>query len=230
MRHVLIASALIALAACSPKASTPADSAPAAATPIVPAKTDLPSGAYTLDKAHGSLVFRIDHLGFSHYTGRFEKWDAKLQLDTADPTKSVVDVTIDPRSINADNPPAGFMETLRGDPWLDAKKFPEMKFHSTKVELTGEKTAKITGDFTFHGVTHPATLDATFNGGYLGHPMDPHARIGFSGRGTLKRSDFGVVVGIPAPPLNMGVSDEVEFIIESELSGPAWTPPATPAP
>ena len=50
----------------------------------------------------------------------------------------------------------------------------------------------MTGDFTLHGVTRPVTLDATFNGGYAGHPMDPHARIGFSARGTFKRSDFGI--------------------------------------
>jgi len=62
--------------------------------------------------------------------------------------------------------------------------------------------------------------------------MDPHARIGFSAHGTLKRSDFGIAFGIPQPGSTMGVSDAVEFSIEAEFSGPAWagagtgTPPA----
>jgi polyisoprenoid-binding protein YceI len=29
--------------------------------------------------------------------------------------------------------------------------------------------------------------------------MDPHARIGFSAHGSLKRSDFGMAFGVPAP-------------------------------
>ena len=96
-----------------------------------------------------------------------------------------------------------------------------MKFRSTKVELTSANTARITGDFTFHGVTLPVTLDAAFNGGYAGHPFDPNARIGFSARGSLKRAAFGVVEGIPPPGTTMGVSDNVEFIIEAEFNGPA---------
>jgi polyisoprenoid-binding protein YceI len=64
-------------------------------------------------------------------------------------------------------------------------------------------------------------LNAKFNGGYRGHPMDPHARIGFSATGVLKRSEFGITYGIPAPGTTMGVSDEVNVIVETEFSGPA---------
>lgn len=55
--------------------------------------------------------------------------------------------------------------------------------------------------------------------------MDPHARTGFSAHGVLKRSEFGIVYGIPAPGSTMGVGDEVSFTIEAEFSEPAWTPP-----
>ena len=64
-------------------------------------------------------------------------------------------------------------------------------------------------------------LDASYNGGYAGHPMDPNARIGFSARGKFQRSDFGVSIGIPEPGTNMGVGDEVEVVLESEFNGPA---------
>ncbi len=82
-------------------------------------------------------------------------------------------------------------------------------------------------------MTKPVVLDATFNGGYAGHLMDPHARIGFSAHGVFKRSDFGVKYGVPAPGTTMGVSDEVEVNIETEFSGPALAKaeaaPAAPA-
>ena len=109
---------------------------------------------------------------------------------------------------------------LLGKEWFDAAQFPTMEYRSKRVEQTGPQSMRIYGDLTLHGVTKPVTLDATYNGGYAGHPMDPHARIGFSAHGTLKRSDFGISYGIPAPGTMMGVSDEVTVIIETEFSGP----------
>jgi polyisoprenoid-binding protein YceI len=227
MNRMILAAALVALTACSPAPAPQQAAAPApqVATTPAPSVEGLPAGAYTLDKAHGSLLFRIDHLSFSHFTGHFARWDATLQLDPQHPAAASVTATIDPRSLETDNPPAGFLNMLRGAEWLNAPQFPEMMFRSTRIEMTGPNTARITGDFTFHGVTKPVTLEATFNGGYAGNVYDRHARLGFSAHGTIKRSDFGVSIGLPPPGTNMGVSDNVEFIIESEFNGPAWTPP-----
>jgi polyisoprenoid-binding protein YceI len=181
----------------------------------------VPAGAYTVDKAHTSLIFRVSHLGFSTYTGRFTRVDAKLQFDPRHFDKSSVDVTIDPRSIEADNAPSGFLQTLAGDQWLDADRFPQMSFRTKAVQSTGPDSFRLVGELTLHGVTRPITLDAHYNGGYAGHPFDPHARVGFSARGTFKRSDFGVSYGIPAPGSSFGVGDEVAVTLESEFSGPA---------
>jgi polyisoprenoid-binding protein YceI len=95
-----------------------------------------------------------------------------------------------------------------------------MTFRSTKIELTGADTARITGDLTLRGATHPVTLEAKFNGGYAGHPYDPNARIGFSARGSLKRTMFGVSEGVPPPGSKMGVGDDVTIEIETEFNGP----------
>jgi polyisoprenoid-binding protein YceI len=226
MRQLLAACALVGLAACSQPGPEKSEGPPAAAAAVTSVATELPAGSYTLDKSHASLVFRVDHLGFSKYTGRFTDYDARLQLDPANPAAAALTVTIDPRSLSIDNPPAGFLDALRGPDWLDAARYPEMAFRSTSVQLTGANTARVVGDFTLHGVTRPVTLEAKFNGGYAGHPMDPNARIGFSARGSLKRSEFGIAYGIPAPGTTMGVGDDVEIVIETEFSGPKWSPPA----
>ncbi len=131
--------------------------------------------------------------------------------------------TIDARSIETDFPdPAklDFNAELQNDQWLNTAQFPEMTFRSTKVETTGPSSVRINGELNLHGITRPMILNATFNGGYAGHPMDPHARIGFSAQGSLKRSEFGVAYGIPAPGTTMGVGDDVNVIIEAEFSGP----------
>ena len=184
------------------------------------ASAAVPEGLYTLDKAHTSLLFRVNHLGFSTFTGRFTRLDAKLQTDPAKFADSKLEVTIDPTSIASDNAPDGFLAMLSGKGWLDSADFPEIKYRSTSVEVVKAGTLRVHGELTLHGVTKPVDLVAKYNGGYAGHPMDPHARIGFSAHGTFKRSDFGVSAGIPAPGTTMGVGDEMEIVLETELSGP----------
>ena len=227
---LLAGAAALALAACSPPAAKKTE-APAAATPSAATPADkfvmpqVPAGDYTLDPAHASLEFKVNHMGFSHYTARFTTFDAKLKFDPAHPEASSVEATIDPKSLLLNTPPAGFKDELTGKAWFDVAQYPAITFRSTKVEVTGANTAKVTGDFTLHGVTKPVVLDATFNGGYAGFAMDPHARVGFSAHGTFKRSDFGMGFGVPAPGSTMGVSDAVDFNIETEFSGPAWVAP-----
>jgi polyisoprenoid-binding protein YceI len=188
----------------------------AAAAPAAPQP---PAGAYAIDKAHTSVTFRVNHLGFSRYTARFGRVDGKLKFNPAAPGAMAVEATIDPRSLELNTPPAGFHEELLGKNWFNAAAFPTITFKSTKVELTGANTAKVTGDFTLHGVTRPVVLDVTYNGGYPPNAMDPGgARVGFSAHGVFKRSAFGMGAGVPAPGSTMGVGDDVEVMIETEFS------------
>jgi polyisoprenoid-binding protein YceI len=84
-----------------------------------------------------------------------------------------------------------------------------MVFKSKSIEVTGEKTGKITGDFTLLGVTKEVTLDVTLNKA-ADHPMLKVPAVGFSATGTIKRSDFGMTTYVPA------VGDEVTISIETE--------------
>lgn len=135
--------------------------AAATASAPAPALAAVPAGAYTLDKSHTSLVFRLSHIGFSRYTARFTELDAKLQFDPANLPASTLKVTVDTKSIDADGAPKGFLDTLRGPDWLDATRFPQIVFTSTKVEKTGPKSLRISGTLALHGVTKPVVLNAT---------------------------------------------------------------------
>jgi polyisoprenoid-binding protein YceI len=216
MKHSIAAVAL-ALFLASPAAFAAQEAAEVPAASTAP----VPGGAYTLDKAHASLIFRVSHIGFSNYTGRFATFDATLDIDPENPAAAKLEATVDPASLAVENPPAGFLDSLLGPDWFDVAKFPAMTFRSTKIEMTGDDTARVTGDLTLHGVTLPVAFDATFNGGYASHPFEPNARIGFSARGGLSRSAFGIAYGVPEEGSTMGVGDAVEFIIEAEFTGPA---------
>jgi len=236
MKRFVLLFACAVLAACSQKQAPPqaqAEAAPAA-TPAPaaepagePSKTaalapDVPAGEYKMDHAHSTLIFRVSHMGFSHYTARFLRFDAKLQFDPRNLAATQLTATVDPRSIETDypDPKYNFNEELAGEHFLDAAQFPEITFRTTQVEDLGNQALRVHGELTLHGVTKPIVLDATYNGGYSGHPMDPQARVGFSAQGTLRRSDFGIAGGIPQVGSNMGVGDQVAIVIESEFNGP----------
>lgn len=167
-----------------------------------------PSGAYQLDPSHASVTFKINHLGFSRYTGRFDKMEAVLNFNSAAPDQSALDVTIYPNSVDTNS--AKLEEELRGDKFFDVIKWPRATFHATKITLTGPTTGKVLGDFTFMGVTHNLTLDVAFVGTGI-HPFTKKQVIGFSATGTIHRSDFGLTNLVPM------VGDDVTLEIEAEF-------------
>jgi polyisoprenoid-binding protein YceI len=180
-----------------------------------------PAGEYQLDNSHASLVLRANHMGFSTYTTRFSRFDAQLTFDPSNIAASTVVTTIEAASFEMDHAPQMCLDIMKGPQMLDTAKFPQIVFRSQKVRLTGAKSMQITGTLTLHGVTRPMVLEATYNGGYTGMPdRDPHARVGFSAHGALKRSDFGIAFGIPAPGTTIGVGDAIDFSIEAEFTGP----------
>lgn len=217
---------LLAETSAGAEATDPQPEDLAIADPLV---ASLPAGQYTLDKAHSTLLFKVSHLGFSEYTGRFETFDATLDLDPMSPSAATLQVSIDPASIAVPAPPEGFLDSLRSDRWLEVARYPQMSFKSVRVELTTRDTAKVLGDFTLHGVTRPVLLNVKFNGGYPNHPMDPRARIGFSATTKFNRSDFGLGYGVPQSGSKAGVGDEVDVIIEAEFNGPASIEASKPA-
>lgn len=176
-------------------------------------KINVPSGAYLADPTHTNLLWSVKHFGLSNYYGRFDKIDAKLELNAADVEKSVLHVTIDPMSVDTNFPatPNTFNAEIAGEKFFDAAKYPSITFTSTAIKLTGKNTGTVTGDLTFHGVTKPVVLDVTLNGALPVHPMTKKPAIGFSARGVIKRSEFGVNA------LEGPLSDDVDLTIEAEF-------------
>lgn len=209
-------------------ASGPIAAQPASEPAHRPVSTLAPAGDYRLDPAHARLVFRVGHLGFSRYTALFTDLAAELAFDPSNPESIRLTARVDPASVETHFPDPGFdfNAVIAGPEFLDAARHPEIVFRTTSVRMTAPDMAAVRGDLTLHGVTRPVTLRAIFNGGYGGHPMDPGgARIGFSAKGALFRSDFGIGYGIPAPGTTLGVADLVEFTIEAEFINPAASGP-----
>lgn len=169
---------------------------------------DKPGGTYAFDKkgAHQFVMFKISHLGYSWLYGNFNEFTGSFTVDEDNPENSKVRAEIKTASIDSNH--AERDKHLRSDDFLDVSKYPTATFESTGIEQTGERTAKITGDFTLHGITKPVTLDAKM----IGYGDDPWGgyRMGLEASTTLKLADFGITKDLgPA-------SETVEIIISVE--------------
>ena len=162
---------------------------------------------YTLDPSHSQIVFSYNHLGFSTTWGMFSGFNGEIMFDQANPAASSVSVSFPVKTMLT-----GWQE--RFDHFMTPDFFgatdEEMvSFTSTAIEVTGDTTAKITGDLTLNDVTKSVVLDATLN--QVGeHPMAKQPWAGFTATTTLIRSDFNL--GQFAPY----VSDEVQIQISIE--------------
>ncbi|WP_343698595.1 YceI family protein [Caulobacter sp.] len=144
--------------------------------------------AYKLDSAHTETSFVIDRFGFNSVIGLFAKTEGTVWLDEAAPEKSRVEAVIAVDSLLTANTTRD--EHLKSDRWLNAAKSPIITFKSTKVEKTGDATAKVTGDLTLMGVTQPAVLDVKLN--KLGTaPNNQKKQAGFTITGQISRKAFG---------------------------------------
>jgi polyisoprenoid-binding protein YceI len=220
MKYWTIAAAAFALAACS----APAPEAPTAPPPVINA----PSGEYTADPGHTTVTIRTSHFGLSHYALRFDDVTGTLNFNAADPTLSTVQATVNIASLSTPfHGDRDFNAELQNSEWLDSATFPTATFTSTSVESTGPGAARVIGDLTIHGVTNPVTFDVTYNTSYAQHPFGmPISLIGFSARGEISRSAFGVTKLVPAEGSSEGVGDTVEIIIEAEFTRPVESPTA----
>jgi polyisoprenoid-binding protein YceI len=173
-----------------------------AATPALAAPE-----AYVLDASHSQIVFSYNHLGYSTSWGMFSGFDGQISFDQADPAASSVTVSF-PVTTMLTGWQERFDHFMSKD-FFDATADEVVTFTSTGIEVTGETTAKITGDLTLNGVTKSVVLDAVMNAAGE-HPMAKKPWAGFSATTTLLRSDYGL--GMFAP----FVGDEVAVQISVE--------------
>jgi len=171
---------------------------------------EMRGGAYVLDKTHASLLWKVNHLGFSSYIGRFNDFDASLDFDPANLQASRVEVIVDAASLDVNN--ESFENDLRGSDWFNVEQFPQIIFRSTSlVQSNSENSFVFAGDLTFHGVTKPIHLNVNFNGGGRNF-LTRRNTLGFAATTTIKRSEFGMDNLVA-----FGVGDDIELEIHVEF-------------
>ena len=84
---------------------------------------------YVLDPNHASLIWKLNHLGFSTFIGTFNDFEASLDFDPEDIENASLEVVISTSSLDVDIPE--FEEELRGDNWFDVGVYPQAVYRTT---------------------------------------------------------------------------------------------------
>lgn len=162
---------------------------------------------YAIDLSHSHVLFMVDHLGFAKMVGLFADFGGTFSFDPANVGASKLKVSIKTDSLQTQF--AARDADLKGADWFNVTEFPEMTFVGTSYAKKDDQHGTITGNLTLHGSTRPVTLDVVLN--KVGqNPLDKKNSAGFSARGKLKRSEFGMKAYLGP------IGDEVDLIIEIE--------------
>lgn len=166
---------------------------------------------WTADPYHSKLGFTVTHLGIADVPGHFSDYDVSIVSAKEDFSDAVIELTVQTNSVDTRVEPRD--NHLKSADFFDVEKHPTMTFKSNSIEAAGNKTYTLKGDLTLLGVTKPVTMTMT----YRGTTENPNAEgapvAGIQITGKIKRSDFGLGSGFPAPM----ISDEVEIKADGEF-------------
>ena len=175
--------------------------------------------SWQVDGAHSAVSLTVRHMVISKVRGRFTRWSAKLALDTADLARSAVEVEIEAATI--DTGVADRDAHLRSPDFLDAQKYPSLRYRSRRVEALSKDRLRVVGDLTIRDVTREVVLEVE----YGGQGKDPwgNQRVGFTATASLNRKDFGLTWNQALETGGVLVADRVDVEIELQAIRQAAT-------
>jgi polyisoprenoid-binding protein YceI len=167
---------------------------------------------YTIDSTRSVIGFSVRRMAVSTLRGRFTVVTGLVRQDDADPTHGAVDVVIRTASLDTDDKDRD--RRLRGNDFLESRKYAEIRFVSRRIERAGDHLVAI-GDLTVRGVTRevrvPYTITTSATIG-LG-------AIAITGSTKISRKDFDLMWR-PNPDLaNLFVGDQVTIELNLVATG-----------
>ena len=148
-----------------------------------------PRTLWAIDPTHTTVEFAVKNLFFFTVKGTLTALEGTIVLDPADVRRSSTTVVLQSASINTGNKRRD--AHLRGAGYLDADRYPEIRFESTKVERgTDRDTLRVTGALTIKDKTKEIVLEVNEVDRSCS-PTGEHVEY-YSARTDLDRLDFRV--------------------------------------
>ena len=170
------------------------------------------AGTWTVDKPHTNVTFSVAHLVISDVDGNFKSFDGTMVSSKPDFSDAKITFTADVNSINTDNEMRD--NHLKSDDFLNAAKFPQIKFVSTSFTPQGDNKYKLVGNLTIRDVTKPVTFDVKY-GGTVVAMGGTHA--GFKATTKIDRFDYNLKWSKTTEAGGMVAGKDVEITINADF-------------
>jgi polyisoprenoid-binding protein YceI len=166
---------------------------------------------WALDPTHSELLFKVKHLMITNVKGEFRTFSAAI--DGEDFTSAPVTVKIDTESVFTNNNDRD--GHLKSPDFFDAAQYPSITFTSKSFKKVDDDEYTLTGDLTIKDITKEVSLAVT----YGGVNKDPwgNQKAGFSVKGKINRTDFGLTWNAALETGGVLVSEEVKIDAEVQF-------------
>ena len=139
---------------------------------------------YYVKPVYTSIRFSIVKWGVLKEEGIFRDFNGTLLYDPVHPEASRIDVVAKTASLDTKN--GARDQTVTGEDFLDAARYPSLEFHSTSVDRNF-----VSGNLTIHGITRRVRFPVISLGS---HEIPSIGRMaGFETTFTINRRDYGVL-------------------------------------
>ena len=169
---------------------------------------------WKFDTDHSSAQFKIQHMVITSVRGDFSDVKGTVLMDAQDLTRSSVEAVIAADSISTNNTKRD--NHLKSSDFFEVEKFPTLTFKSKKVTKEGEKSFKVLGDLTMHGITKEVELSVNGPTQTIKDPWG-NLRMGAQAKTMLDRRDFGLTWNKFLEAGGLLVGNEVEITLDVEL-------------
>jgi polyisoprenoid-binding protein YceI len=175
---------------------------------------------WIFEPGHTEVGFRARHMMVTWVRGLFKDVHGRLEFDWDRCLESSFEGEIDATKLWTGEPDRD--EHLRSADFFDVANHPKITFAGRLTRRSGATSFKASAEVTIRGNTREVEFDVD----YLGEWRTPWwegdenkgtmRRIGFEGRTTVNRHDFGVSWQDEIPDGGIVVSDEIDLVLDIE--------------
>lgn len=179
-------------------------------TAQAPGAISVTEGTWTVDRAHSSAAFEVEHAGLSIFRGGFKGIDATLDSG-AEHLELRGAVPIDSISIDDEN----IRPHLLSPEFFDADRNPTVEFRSTEITGTADDLV-VRGELSMAGASREVEARGSLRGPVPGPGGGEKLAIHLEA--TVDRTDFGMDWQMEMPGGALALGLDVKLVVDLELA------------
>ncbi len=172
---------------------------------------EIGAGTWNIDTVHSHIGFAVKHMVVATFRGRFEDYQGDLSVAEDGSPRLEGVVRADSLAVKDENLAAH----LRAEDFFDVERFPEIRFTSTRVNVSDDGELEVEGELTIKDHTHPVTARGTLSGPHV--DLGGNDKVGIELEAVIDRREYGLEWNAPLPKGGFALENDVKLQVALEL-------------